>query len=238
MEQAIELHKIIVDRNGVSDPNTLRLVADLRDVSASLHQSMPVIGPWLESRMKALISEWLPDFRITSGQVFDPECPDLRSRSWDIIVYKENRAFTGLPPAASATDGPPVIPICWVVAVIDTKYYFDDPAAYAEKKAFNRMNDCSRSQLDFLGPTVMKCLFIANSARGRPQKVEQEGNQRGLETFVLGQQTADPVAMGTNRQTHWKLSVDEQGQDALNRFKERLIAAAVARLNSPDSHLA
>jgi hypothetical protein len=144
------VHQIEFEENGIDDPESIQLARDAWTVSCSVFQGMPVVGRWLELRVASLVRSWLPDWCVSSGQVFDPARPDVRSRSWDLIVHRDTAGLSGLPPEACPGSGPPLVPKGLCCAVIDTKNNFSDVAQYARMTVFNLMNDATAPQLEFL----------------------------------------------------------------------------------------
>lgn len=102
-----DLHRASIRWIGEPDPETDTFVRDLLAVSNSVHQGMVICGPWMEARLSNLIRSWLPEGWTTSGpaQVFNPEHPELRTRSWDIIIHQEG--LEGVPPEAAPGAGWP-----------------------------------------------------------------------------------------------------------------------------------
>lgn len=232
MYPRIFVQNLHVEANGVTCRETLSLVDDVRDVWSSLFQVMPVIGPWFEARMSWLIGQWLPHWKVGSGQIYDPNRPDLRSRSWDIVVYREPMNPRELPPEPFPGGGHPLVSKDDCCAVIDTKTNFSDVREYAAKPAFNLMNDCDESQLDFLGSNISKCIFACMTT-STPESLERLGHEVGLNVFVLGRYLASPVADAEARMLIWRLS--SAPESALSRFRRELQASAKAWLSERET---
>ena len=223
------VQNLVLKENGVDCVETLNLVHDVRDVWCSLYQGMPVIGPWLEQRISWLIKSWLPDWQVSSGQIFDPDQPNIRSRSWDIIVHKKPLKYLYLPPQAYPGSGYPLVPKNLCCAVIDSKNNFSDVVEYANKSVFNLMNDAKEKQLDFLGNSISTCIFACMSSSS-PRSIEVKGSEVGLNVYVLGQYTASKVSDGENRKLEWLLN--DSDHSPLIRFRRELIRAAEAWENN------
>lgn len=227
MDSRIFVQDLHIETNGVTCPETLSLVGDVRDVWSSVFQVMPVIGPWFEARMAWLIGQWLPQWKVGSGQIYDPNRPDLRSRSWDIVVYREPMNTRELPPAPFPGGGHPLVSKDNCCAVIDTKTNFSAVREYAAKPAFNLMNNCGERQLDFLGSSISKCIFACMTS-STPESIERLGQAVGLNIYVLGQYLASPVGDAEARRLTWRLS--SAPESALSRFRRELQASAEAWL--------
>lgn len=232
MDARIFVQNLHVETNGVTCPETLSLVNDVRDVWSSLFQVMPVIGPWFESRMSWLIRQWLPRWKVSSGQIYDPNRPELRSRSWDIVVYREPINPRELPPEPFPGGGHPLMSRDDCCAVIDTKTNFSDVKQYAAKPAFNLMNDCEENHLEFLGSNIMKCIFTCMTSSS-PELVERLGKEFGLKVFVLGRYIASPVADAEARRLIWRLS--SAHESPLSRFRRELQDSADAWLSNRET---
>lgn len=219
------LHKATVRWTCEPDHETDSFVQDLLAVSNSVHQGMVICGPWMEARLSHLIRSWLPSGWTTSGpaQVFNPEHPELRTRSWDIIIHREG--LEGVPPEPAPGAGWPLIPVEAVSMVIDTKTNFSDPRTYAAQAAFNLMNDCKVRQFDLLGPSIPKVVVTATSSMS-PDGLRAAGEGCGLIAFGMGRYRASPVADGLDRQTEWVLSAFKDGTYPFQAFK-RLVASVV-----------
>jgi hypothetical protein len=217
------LHDMTIRESDVADVETLNLVRDIWSVWNSLHQGMPVIGQWLEQRIRWLIRSWLPEWQVSQGQVFDPERPELRSRSWDVIIHRPAGSSAGLPPEAAPGLGPPLVPRGLCCAVVDTKNNFSDVGRYASAKAFNLMNDCELPQLDLLESRISKNVFAASSY-GRPDTLHAKGMAVGLNFYVLGRYVAEPVKH--DRKTWWELWQSKDGITPLQAFRGELLRAA------------
>lgn len=224
-----ELHRTDLRWTGDPDPETDRLIRDLVTVENAAHQTMVIVGPWFEARIAHLVRHWLPEGWTTSGpsQVFDPERPGLRSRSWDIVVHRAN--LTGVPPEAAPGTGHPVLPKAAVAVVIDTKTNFSTPAAYATKPIFNLMNDALEPQLKFLGPEITKVLLIARSSR-TPASLEHEGAKLGLHTFSLAQMRSGPVKDGVDRRSECVLFGPTSGEHPLQAFRATVLEAVAGHV--------
>lgn len=223
MNSAVFVQNLKVESNGVECEETLALVTDVRDVWSSLYQVMPVIGPWFEARVAWLISKWLPQWRVGSGQVYDPSRPGMRSRSWDIIVYKDRQNAEGLPPAPYPGGMRPLVPKPDCCAVIDTKTTVSEIRDYAGKPAFNLMNDCEVNQLEFLGDGISKFIFACMTS-SNPETMEQMGRRFGISVFILGKYLASAVSDAEERKLVWRLS--SQHDSALLRFRKELVDSA------------
>jgi hypothetical protein len=217
------LHTMELVSNGLGDPESLELIDDLWAVTCSLHQSMPVVGPWLEQRIAWLVRRWLPEWEVSGGQVFDWDEPELRSRSWDLIVHRPLAEELGLPPPATPGGGSPLVPRELCCAVVDTKTFFADVAAYARQPVFNLMRDATRLQLDFLGDSISKNVLACMTSLS-PPLLESRGKEHGLNVFVLGRYQAGPI--GPKRRTRWELWPGEPGAAPLQRFRSELERAA------------
>jgi hypothetical protein len=212
------LHRAALRWIGDPDPDTDTFIRDLLSVSNSVHQGMVICGPWMEARLSHLIRSWLPKGWTTSGpsQVFNPAYPDLRSRSWDIVIHRSG--LTGIPPEAAPGAGWPLIPAEAVGMVIDTKTNFSDPRKYAAQTAFNLMNDCTISQFDLLGPSIPKVVLAATSSLS-PDRLRAVGEDCGLAAFGMGRYRASPVADGPERTTEWVLSAYSDGSYPFQEFR-------------------
>lgn len=218
-----DLHGASIRWIGEPDPETDTFVRDLLAVSNSVHQGMVICGPWMETRLSHLIRSWLPKGWTTSGpaQVFNPQHPALRTRSWDIIVHRDG--LKGVPPEAVPGSGWPLIPVEAVGMVIDTKTNFSDPRKYAAQTAFNLMNDCKVSQFDLLGPSIPKVVLNAHSSMS-PDGLRAIGQDCGLTVFGMGRYRASPVADGLDRQTEWVLSAYSDGTYPFQEFKRMVLS--------------
>ena len=107
------LHRATRRWVGDADSETDAFIADMLQVWNSLHQGMPIIGTWMEQRLSHLIRGW-PDGWTTSGpsQVYRLERPEVRSRSWDIVVHRAE--VQGAPPEAAPGIGYPLLPASMV----------------------------------------------------------------------------------------------------------------------------
>ncbi|WP_156428765.1 hypothetical protein [Magnetospirillum sp. XM-1] len=225
----IDLHRISLQTQEIDDVETLQFCHDLRSVMTSLHQGMPVVGPWMEARVKQMIRDWLPSGWCISGpsQIFRREREGVRSRSWDIIIHKIPVVGCDIPPPASAHDGYPLLPVELVAAVIDTKTNFSDPMAYARQPVFNLMNNSVEAQLDFIGNDILKVIFAASSLRSA-DSIFESGNAVGLLSVSLGRYRAGPVADGLQRKTEWWLERLNDGRSPLQVLKAALMARVQA----------
>ncbi len=216
-----QLHNVTVSWTGPADQETDRLVRDLVAVESSAHQTMVIIGPWFEARVAYLVRQWLPDGWTTSGpsQIFDPDRPGLRSRSWDVVVHRS--PLTGLPPEAFPGAGYPLLPKSDVAVVIDTKTHFSTPREYAAKPIFNLMNDATEPQFALLGPKITKILFIARSDRSS-ESLAEEGRVSGIDTYCLARAKSSPVSDGAERSSQCVLSVPQGGLPPLEQFRRRV----------------
>jgi hypothetical protein len=218
-----DLHRASIRWIGDPDPETDTFLRDLVAVSNSVHQGMVIYGPWMEARLSHLIRSWLPMGWTTSGpaQVFNPEHPELRTRSWDIIIHREG--LEGVPPEAAPGAGWPLIPVEAVGMVIDTKTNFSDPRKYAAQTAFNLMNDCEVLQFDLLGATIPKVVLTATSSMS-PDSLRATGEGCGLAVFGLGRYQASPVSDGPDRNIEWAISAYSDGTYPFQEFK-RMVEA-------------
>lgn len=217
------VENLIVKENGVDCLETLNLVQDVRNIWCGLFQRMPVMGPWLEQRISWLIKSWLPGWQVGSGQIFDHSNLNIRSRSWDIIVYKKPEKCIHLPPEAYPGSGHPLVPRNLCCAVIDTKNYFSDLEEYANKTVVNLMNDAKDKQLEFLGDSISKCIFVCMCPLS-PKNLEAKGSKLGLNVYVLGKHTASKVSDGENRRLEWLLN--NSYKSPLIRFRNELMKSA------------
>ncbi|WP_416897259.1 MAG: hypothetical protein ACMVY4_17470 [Minwuia sp.] len=222
------LHRTELHHAGVDDGPTLEFWHDLQHVMRSLHQSMPILGPWMEARIKAMMTVWLPAGWRLSGpsQIVDPARPDLRSRSWDIVVH---RPFNdrGYPPPASPESGMPLVPIHSVAAVIDTKTTFDDPRSYARQTVFDLMNRAAEPQLAFLGPGLARIVLAAASNRSA-DALFAAGREVGLEVFTMARARTGPVSDGPERLTTWTLQRLAEGEAPLACFRTSVMTAVAS----------
>lgn len=224
-ERQHDLHRATLRWIGEPDPETDTFLRDLMAVSNSVHQGMVICGPWMEARLSHLIRSWLPQGWTTSGpaQVFNPAYPELRTRSWDIIIHRAD--LVGMPPEAAPGNGWPLIPLEAVAMVIDTKTNFSDPRKYAAQAAFNLMNDCEVSQFELLGPSIPKVVLTATSSMS-PDGLRTIGYDCGLAVFGLGRYSASPVSDGPIRMIEWVVSAYRDGLYPFQAFK-RAVASAV-----------
>lgn len=216
---SVRVLPIKLDENGVTDAETLDLYRDFMAVDTSLFQGMPVAGPWFEARMKVLLRKWLSERDVLiSGpsQLFSPTFPNLRSRSWDIVVHRS--PSIALPPAASVEAGFPLVPASDAMLVIDTKTNFSDPATYARQTAFNLMNDSTILQTDVIGSAVEKMVLAISSSRS-PDSMRDAGKLAGIQCFSLARYTARPVAHGAERVMSRRLELLSDGMVPLQSFK-------------------
>ena len=218
----LDLHRAVAVADFDVEPETARFVSDLLQVWNSVHQGMPVIGPWMEERLKHMIRGWIGSDWCISGptQVYFPDQPDLRSRSWDVVIHR--RLPPGFPPEAAPGSGYALVPIDSVRVVIDTKTNFTTPAAYAAQMCFNRMNDCAVGQVDALGPQVAKLVLAATSGRSA-DAILREGIKHGVPTYALARYAASPVADGRDRKVEWKVERLATGEFPLQAFKAALL---------------
>lgn len=219
------LHKTEIHRAGINDQVTLDFWTDLQKLMSWLYQSMPILGPWMEARVKEMTRGWLPSKWCLSGpsQVIDPARPELRSRSWDIVKHRP-LSNSDYPPPASSESGWPLIPLDRVAVVIDTKTNFNDPHTYAQQTAFNLMNDAREPQLEFLGPDIAKIILTAASSR-TAESMFRAGEPVGLEVYSLSQMRSGPVSDGAERLTTWTLQRLADGTLPMERFRESVMAA-------------
>lgn len=223
----IDLHRATAIADFDVEPETARFVADLLQVWNSVHQGMPVIGPWMEERLKHVIRGWIEGGWCISGptQVSFPDQPDLRSRSWDIVIHR--RPPPDFPPEAAPGSGYALVPIETVRVVIDTKTNFTTPAAYAAQMCFNRMNDCVVGQVDALGPEVTKLILAATSGRSA-NAILREGVEHGVPTYALARYRASAVADGRDRKIEWKIERLADGGFPLQAFKAKIQASVAS----------
>jgi hypothetical protein len=205
--------------NGTGDEEMIKFSADLMSVWSSTLQSMPVIGPWLEERVRFLIKSWVPNVTLSNGQIYRKDQLHLRSRSWDIILCAPSAESGVGPVPPSPESGPPLVDLDDVIAVIDTKTNFSDVQKYVSQSVFNLANDATTPQTDFLGPSLPKAIF-ACSTNGNPLTLEAKGEEVGLSVFALGKYAAGPVSDGADRTSTWELSPGADGVSPLQRFKE------------------
>ena len=161
------------------------------------------------------------------AQVFDPSRPELRSRSWDIVVFDPGMVSGLLPPAPTDGDGPPLIPLTACKAVIDTKTYFSDVRGYAEKTCFDCVGPFSRSdvrQVDFLAD-VPKILFIAQT-RGNPATLSIAGREVGIDVYCLakGRCVSGEITPDGHDTREWRLVLSAlvDGSPPLGAFLKRI----------------
>jgi len=220
----IDLHRATAIADFDVEPETRRLMSDLLQVWNSVHQGMPVIGPWMEARLIHMIRDWIGERWCISGptQVYFPDQPDLRSRSWDIVIHRPVPA--GYPPEAAPGAGYPLVPINAVRVVIDTKSNFSNPAVYAAQACFNQMNDSSVRQIDALGNGVTKLVLAATSSRSCAS-VLREGIEHGVPTYVLARYAASSVADGADRKIEWRIERFSDGSFPLQAFKQAVMTA-------------
>ncbi|MEI7997248.1 MAG: hypothetical protein WCH01_20335 [Methylococcaceae bacterium] len=140
-----------------------------------------------------------------------------------MIIYKKIDGLSGLPPEAFPGAGSPVVPKELCCAVIDTKNSFGDVKDYALQPVFNLMNDATLTQLDFLGNTISKCVFACMTT-GDPESLEKNGNEYGLNIFVLGKYQSSPVSDAEKRSLHWTLANSKISP--LQRFRKEIESAA------------
>lgn len=169
----------------------------------------------------------MPDGWSTSGpaQVYDPERPGLRSRSWDIVVHQAG--LSGLPPEACPGSGFPLLPKSSVAAVVDTKTSFSTPKAYAAQPLFNLMNDAEEPQFALLGSKIRKIVFAARTARSL-ESLARQGAEVDLEVFALARMTSGPVAEGAEREIVCVASVPAGQPSAIERFRSSILQAIEA----------
>jgi hypothetical protein len=223
----MQLHQGSVRWDGPADPETDALVRDLLRVWNSVHQGMVVYGPWFETRLSNLIRGWLPQGWTTSGpaQVYCPDRPGLRSRSWDIIVHRTD--VGDVPPEAFRGAGWPLVPRHSVALVIDAKTNFSTPAAYARQATFNLMNDSGEPQLAFLGSSIVPVVLAVTSSMS-PDAMEKAGAAAGLRAFSLGRYRAGPVSDGEERLMEWVMQAGADGDYPYQRFKRTIIETVAA----------
>ena len=202
MSVTIRLHHGEIRWIGSEDADTIRLLTDLGEVSSSVHQSMPIVGPWFEERIRSELKKRLPSGWAISGpsQIFDRGSDGIRSRSWDLVIHRQ--PADDLPPPASPSSGYPLLPKEAVAAVIDTKTMFADVEAYASKNALNLMNDHPGSQLTFLGNGI-RTIILAASSTISTSKLRERGKKCGMDVFSLGRTKTDPVKFGKDRR--WQM---------------------------------
>lgn len=225
----LDLHRATAVADFDVEPETARLLSDLLQVWNSVHQGMPVIGPWMEARLIHIIRGWVGKDWCVSGptQVCFPGEADLRSRSWDIVIHRP--LPTGYPPEAAPGAGYPLVPLEAVQVVIDTKTNFNAPAIYAAQACFNRMNDCSVSQVEALGDGVTKLVLAATSSRGADSLL-REGAAHGVQTFVMARYSASPVQDASARKIEWRVQRFSDGIFPLQTFKAAILSSLEANL--------
>jgi hypothetical protein len=214
----LDLHRATAVADFGVEPETARLLSDLLQVWNSVHQGMPVIGPWMEARLIHMIRGWVGKGWCVSGptQVCFPGEPDLRSRSWDIVIHRP--VPNGYPPEAAPGAGYPLVPLEAVQVVIDTKTNFNAPATYSAQACFNLMNDCSVSQVEALGDGVTKLVLAATSSRGADSML-REGAAHGVPTFAMARYSASPVQDAGERKIEWRVQRFLDGTFPLQAFK-------------------
>ncbi|HYC02572.1 MAG TPA: hypothetical protein VED40_04725 [Azospirillaceae bacterium] len=230
------LHRYVLDENGVTDAETLKLARDRAAVLRSVHQSMPVDGPWVERRVAAMIRSWLPPGVQVSmnAQLADPDRPKLRSCSWDIIIHDPVGPEWGCPPPPDMMAGFPLVPTPLAYAAIDTKGFLDPGGAreYVAGRAFNHLNDCTLPQLDILHPTVIPILLVMATS-GAAATLEAAVKE-SLKLFCLGKVQATPVADGESRVITWTL-VGGHGADLpLQRLRRTIMRAMEQRTENQE----
>lgn len=220
------MHNTQLLTNGVEDPETLAFWRDLQRVMDQVHQGMAIVGPWMEARIKEMTSTWLPPGWMTSGpsQIFKPARDGFRSRSWDLVIHRVPEDPADLPPPATNESGYPLLRECDVVAVIDTKTNFSDPASYARLSIFNLMNDATETQLSFLDQDIARIILAASSYRS-PDSLFAAGEPFGLNAFSLARYFASPVSDGLKRKSGWRLERFSNGSYPLQRYKHAVIDA-------------
>jgi hypothetical protein len=221
---AHDLHRARAIWEGEPDPETDTFVTDLLAVWNSVHQGMPIVGPWMEARLIHMIRNWVgPKWRVSGPcQVCFPDDPDLRSRSWDIVIHEP--VGPEFPPEASPGSGPSLLPVSAVRVVIDTKTNFSTPATYAAQPCFDRMNRATTSQLDALGPEISKLVLAVTSSRSADSLLK-EGSEHGVQTFVLARYRASPVADGADRAITWEMAQLRDCSFPLQAFKRAVLTA-------------
>ena len=225
MKAFTPLHKYELQRNGVSDANTVKFAEDTLAVCRSLYQGMAPIGEWIQTRVACLIREWRSEEWITShGQIADVSTPEIQSRSWDIIVHRPIPKSRGYPPPASSNGPYPLVPKDLCRAVVDTKGRYTPPKKYAEAKAFDLPNKCNTKQLDFLGSNILPVLFIMATTHS-PARVEAEGEANGISTFALAK-AMDRKTSDLTGTAFWHLNQGENGILPLSGFRDKLRSAA------------
>ncbi|GAB4347990.1 MAG: hypothetical protein Kow0026_01980 [Oricola sp.] len=208
------------------DSETARLLGDYMAVASSVHQHMPISGPWFEERIRSLLVPRLPAGWFVSGpsQVFDPARPELRTRSWDLVVHRVPDG--DLPPPASANSGYPLLPKAAVAAVIDTKTMFADVARYCTQTAFDIRNSCELPQFDLLGRSVTKIVLAASSPTSAATLFVQ-GRDHGAHVFSLSRFYAGPVS--DYEQREWRLTPERLAEGWPLQLFHECVALAVAR---------
>ena len=184
------------------DQETVGLLTDLVCVMGSLHRGMPVYGKWFEERIRSHLVELIPDNWSVSGpsQIYDPSIPDVRSRSWDLVVHLKPEV--DLPPMAAVNCGFPLIPKQLVCMVIDTKTMFNNISEYTDKTVSNLRANNTQKQLDFLGPNIKKVILAASSACLQ-STLWEKGQKFGIDVYCLSKSKASRVDEWENRK--WEL---------------------------------
>lgn len=218
-ENDLNVLNTYLDADEITDEETLAFWRDFQLVFSSCLQGMTIIGFWMETRMKLVVRKWLPPNWHVSGpsQIYDPKRPELRSRSWDLVVHRKPER--PLPPPASQELGYPLLPREIVSAVVDTKTSFSDPAAYSRQSVFNLANDAHEPQLDFLGSDITKIIFAAASPLAA-QSLYEAGLRSGLHVISMGRYQAGPVSDGVARKIGWRLESYSDGTCPMQRYKE------------------
>jgi hypothetical protein len=219
-----ELHGLKSDQPFLleeADKMTKDLLHDLFSVMSSVHRGMPVYGPWFEERIRSILNEFLPNDFCLSGpsQIYDPSIPDVRSRSWDIVVHR--MPTTNLPPCASVHSGFPLLPRNKVAAVIDTKTMFGNVADYASKTVSNLRANHTQRQLDFLGPDIKKIILAASSTT-KQSTLWDRGQNAGIEVYCLSKTKASKVDDWTDRTWEVEFQLFENGNSPLQMFLNSL----------------
>ncbi len=217
MRRAYQLHNGNFHRSIIDDQQTVSLLSDLFEVMSSLHRGMPVYGPWFEERIKQMLAKIIGKNWCISGpsQLYVNTKPELRSRSWNIIVHKNTEEE--LPPAASNHSGFPLVPIDLVSTVIDTKTMFGNVSNYASKTISNLRANSAENQLDFLGQKIRKIILAASSNTSQ-STLWTNGNNVGLEIYCLTKTKAGPVDQWEDRTWDVSMQYLDNGESPLQAF--------------------
>jgi hypothetical protein len=212
-----------VERNGITDASTIRFIEDVVSVYNSTYQGLPIYGAWLEARLAAMIQEWLPHCSVSYSQISDPNDYTIQSRTWDIAIHKEVTE-AGYPPPATpgAYPGFPLVPKDKCSVVIDVKGEFNagEMKKYAEQVAFNRMNNCSVRQLDFLGDSITPYIIVIG-ATGNIGNLKRLAEDLKLRLIILAKKL--PKKKGFEEARKWELILEDDGEVPLQCFKRELL---------------